>query len=84
MRSTGKIKCYHDHMIHHFQLDVNRYPVRMRWFLGAVWLAILVKCVLVWWAMVHWHVPFHPAWIVLPTLLFALLATVLWVGADDE
>ena len=46
--------------------------------------AILVKCALVWWAMVHWHVPFHPAWIVLPTLLFAALATMLWFGADDE
>lgn len=71
-------------MIHHLQLDVTRYPVRMRWFFGAVWLAILVKCALVWWAMIHWHVPFHPGWIVVPTLLFALLATGLWLGADDE
>ena len=45
---------------------------------------ILAKCALVWWAMIHWHVPFHPGWIVGPTLLFALLATGLWLGADDE
>jgi hypothetical protein len=56
----------------------------MFWFLGAVWLLILAKCALVWWAMVHWNVPFHPAWIVLPTLLFAGLATLLWLTADDD
>lgn len=56
----------------------------MFWFLGAVWLLILAKCALVWWAMVRWHVPFHPAWIVLPTLLFAGLATLLWLTADDD
>lgn len=71
-------------MIHHIQLDATRHPVRMRWFLGAVWLAILAKCALVWWAMLRWHVPFHPGWIVGPTLLFALLATGLWLGAHDE
>ena len=65
-------------------MDVNRYPVRVCWFVGAVWMAILVKCALVWWAMIHWHVPFHPAWIVGPTLLFALLPTGLWLGAAAE
>lgn len=76
--------CYHGRMIHHFHLDVTRYPVRMRWFLGAVWMVVLAKCALIWWAMVRWQVPFHPVWIVLPTLLFALLATGLWLSADDE
>lgn len=71
-------------MVHHFHWNVIRYPVRMCWFLGAVWLLILAKCALVWWAMVHWQVPFHPAWIVIPTLLFAALATGLWLTADDE
>jgi hypothetical protein len=71
-------------MIHSFHLDAGRHPVRMRWFVGAIWGAILIKCALVWWAVVHWHVPFHPGWIVLPTLLFAALATLLWFGADDE
>lgn len=84
MRSAGGIMCYHGRMIHHFHLDVTRYPVRMRWFLGAVWMVVLAKCALIWWAMVRWQVPFHPVWIVLPTLLFALLATGLWLSADDE
>ena len=84
MRSGLEGRGYHGRMIQHFHWDAARYPVRMRWFLGAVWIAILAKCSLVWWAMLHWHVPFHPAWIVGPTLLFALLATALWLGANDE
>ena len=56
----------------------------MRWFLGAVWLLILAKCAVVWWAMAHWSVPFHPAWIVAPTLLLAALATGLWLAVKDE
>jgi hypothetical protein len=71
-------------MMHPFHLKADRESARMRWFVGAIWGAILVKCTLVWWAMVHWHVPFHPAWIVLPTLVFAVLATALWLDADDE
>jgi hypothetical protein len=71
-------------MHHHFHPDVTRYPVRMLWFLGVVWVLILAKCTLVWWAIGHWNVPIHPAWIVLPTLLFAVLATGLWLGLHDE
>ncbi|HWA25147.1 MAG TPA: hypothetical protein VG734_05680 [Lacunisphaera sp.] len=56
----------------------------MFWFLGAVWLLIMAKCGLIWWAMLRWHVPFHPGWLVGPTLLFAALATVIWLAADDE
>jgi hypothetical protein len=71
-------------MIHHFHWDAIRHPVRMRWFLGVVWVVILAKCALVWWAIGHWHVPVHPAWIVLPTLILAALATGLWLAAHDE
>ncbi|AOS43214.1 hypothetical protein Verru16b_00257 [Lacunisphaera limnophila] len=56
----------------------------MRWFLGVVWVVILAKCTLVWWAIGHWHVPVHPAWIVLPTLILAALATGIWLAAHDE
>lgn len=71
-------------MIHPFHMDAARFPVRMRWFLGAAWIVILAKCVLVWWAMVRWSVPFHPAWIVVPTLMLAALATVLWLAPHEE
>ncbi len=52
---------------------------RARWFMALIWVAILIKCVLVTWAVDHWHMPFHAAWVVAPTLAFAGLATVLWL-----
>lgn len=55
-------------------------PQRVRWLLGILWAAIAVKCVAVWWAIGHWHMPFHPLWIVGPTVVFAGLATTLWVA----
>jgi hypothetical protein len=65
-------------------LDEVRYPVRMRWFLAAIWLVIVAKCVAVWWAMVHWSVPMHPAWVVVPTLAFAGVATAIWLTTRDD
>jgi len=56
----------------------------MRWFLLAAWLIIAAKCVAVAWAIQHWAVPVHPAWIVAPTLLMAALATVLWVAHRED
>lgn len=71
-------------MIHPFHVDASRYPVRMRWFLGVAWIVILAKCVLVWWAMAHWHVPIHPAWVIGPTLMLAALATALWIAPHAD
>lgn len=71
-------------MIHPLHLDESRYPVRMRWFLAAAWIVILAKCALVWWAIAHWQVPVHPAWVIVPTLLCAALATGVWLAARDE
>ena len=48
------------------------------WFLGLAWLAIMVKCFAVWWAIPHYHVPINPWVIIGPTLFFAALVTVLW------
>ena len=64
--------------------DAGQYSPRVRWFVAIGWALIAVKCTLVWWAMVHWSVPFHPMWIVGPTLLFALLATVLWLTHHED
>jgi len=49
-----------------------------RWFLGVAWVLIALKCLLVWWAVPHYHVPVHPMWVIGPTLFFAGLVTVLW------
>lgn len=55
----------------------------MRWFLAGAWVLILAKCVAVAWAIDHWSVPIHAAWVVVPTLLIAILATGIWLGADE-
>ncbi|MDO8541349.1 MAG: hypothetical protein Q7S40_12995 [Opitutaceae bacterium] len=62
-----------------FHTDVAQYPIRVRWFMAVAWVAIAVKCVLVWWAIQHWNVPIHPAWVIAPTLAFAGLASGLWL-----
>lgn len=71
-------------MILPLHLSETRYPVRMRWFLAGTWTLILAKCALIWWAIDHWSVPIHPAWVIVPTLLIAALATGLWLGVHDD
>ena len=52
--------------------------------MALAWLLIAVKCSLVWWAIGRWHMPFHPLWIVAPTIVFAMLATGLWATHHEE
>jgi uncharacterized membrane protein len=65
-------------------LDLAQYSKRERWFVAVAWILIAAKCVVVWWAMQHWSVPFHPLWIVGPTLAFAALATAIWATHHAE
>jgi len=65
-------------------IGVAQYPRRVRWFMAIAWMLIATKCVLVWWAINHWNVPIHPLWIVAPTLVFAALATALWLTHYEE
>lgn len=51
---------------------------RVRWFMAAAWVVIVIKCLVVTWAIEHWRMPFHASWVVVPTLVFAALATALW------
>lgn len=60
------------------------YPRRMGFFMSVAWALIAVKCTLVWWAMIHWNIPFHPVWIVAPTVVFAALATILWLTHHED
>lgn len=57
---------------------------RTRWIILVGWLLVLLKCVFVTWAIRRWAVPFHPGWLVGPTLAFAALATALWWPHRDE
>ena len=60
-------------------LQLERLRLGERWFLFSAWLVIAAKCVFVRWAFVHWAVPFNAWWIVLPTLIFAVVVTQLWL-----
>ena len=41
------------------------------------WIVITTKCLLAPALLVRWEIPVHPSWVVVPTLIFASLATVL-------
>jgi len=42
------------------------------------WILIVIKCVVVWWACVKYAVPIHPMWVVAPTIMMAVLCTVIY------
>lgn len=52
--------------------------------MAVAWALIAVKCVVVWWAMIHWSVATHPLWVVGPTLMFAALVTAIWLTHHSE
>lgn len=59
----------------------SRNPKAERWIIAG-WVLIAVKCTAIWWAIVTYHVPIHPMWLVGPTVLFGLLATAVYVWRD--
>jgi hypothetical protein len=61
-------------------------PPRNRRFerlLVACWIVIAVKSAVVVWAVQHWHVPFSPLWVIVPTVMFAGLCTVVYLCRDE-
>ncbi len=65
----------------HWDLHLPRPELTSRdcWFIGIVWAIIIAKCIVVKWAVAAYAMPFNAWWIILPTLFFAAIATVLWV-----
>ena len=55
----------------------NRPSRRTGLFLAIGWVVIIGKCLAVPWVINHWQIPVHPAWVIVPTLLFAALVTAL-------
>lgn len=51
--------------------------------MAVLWPLVVGKCALVVWTIERWSVPVAPSWIVVPTLAFAALATVLWLAHRD-
>jgi len=83
-RCPGRRTEYDGRMNSPLPIDFAQSPRRVRWFMGIAWVLIVVKCVVVWWAMGHWQVPFHPMWIVGPTVAFATLASALWLTHQED
>ncbi len=52
---------------------------RTRRFLEIGWLVIIAKCLAVPWLISRWQIPVHAGWVIVPTLLFAALITVVVV-----
>jgi hypothetical protein len=50
--------------------------------LAICWIVIGLKCALVAWAIPHYHVPFSPLWVILPTVFFAGTVTMVYLWRD--
>ncbi|MGH7995299.1 MAG: hypothetical protein ACREFX_03000 [Opitutaceae bacterium] len=67
------------------EVNVRDLPVRnrrMERLLGIFWVVIIVKCVFIWWVIRHFRIPFHPLWVVGPTLIFAVVCTAVYHWRD--
>jgi len=42
---------------------------------------IVVKSIFVWWACAHYALPFHPLWVIAPTVAFAALCNGVYLFA---
>jgi len=47
----------------------------------AGWTLIAAKSVFVWWACAHYALPFHPLWVIVPTVTFGALCTGVYLYA---
>jgi hypothetical protein len=47
----------------------------------AGWALIAAKSVFVWWACAHYSLPFHPLWVIVPTVAFGALCTGVYLYA---
>lgn len=65
--------------IHHVAVKEKRIRnIRVERLIVAGWVLIAIKSVVVWWACQHYTVPVHPLWVIVPTVLMALLCTGLY------
>jgi len=54
------------------------------WVVGVAWVLIVIKSFFVYWAVPHYHIPFSPLWIVGPTIVFAAVATTIWLVHRED
>ena len=55
-----------------------------RWLFVIAWTLIFAKCFAVAWAVERWAVPVAAGWIIVPTLVAAVLATIVWFGHRER
>lgn len=55
-------------------------PLMARLLIGG-WLLIAIKSVVIWWACAHYTLPFHPLWVIGPTVAFGSLCTGVYLYA---
>lgn len=53
------------------------FPRRVRLLLEIGWAVIIAKCLAVPWVINRWQIPVHPGWVIVPTLILAVLVTFL-------
>ena len=52
-------------------------PRRVRLVLEIGWAVIIAKGLAVPWVITHWQIPVQPGWVIVPTLILAVLVTFL-------
>ncbi|MGC4072764.1 MAG: hypothetical protein QM760_09630 [Nibricoccus sp.] len=65
------------------EIIVRERPPRIRRverIITAGWILIALKSAFIWWACMNYPVPFHPLWIIAPTVMFGLLCTAVYYG----
>jgi hypothetical protein len=60
------------------EVNITRKPVRdprIERLIWTCWVLIALKSLLVWWACSTYDVPVDPLWVIVPTVVFAVLCT---------
>lgn len=62
-------------------LNIQKTSPTMSRLLVVGWGLIAIKSGVVWWACDHYALPFHPLWVIGPTVTFAALCTGVYLYA---
>jgi hypothetical protein len=62
----------------------NAFSRRRRWLLEIGWSVIVAKCLAVPWVVSRWQVPIHPGWIIIPTLIFGVVITLVVLTSREK
>lgn len=72
-----------------FSMDkppVRRFPapIPRKVAIGLIvgWMVIAIKCAFIPYLMARWRAPVDPGWVIVPTLIFALLVSLLVISHD--